>query len=133
MLKEIKLKTQKNDVCEITGQVKELVRESGAKDGLCIVYCPHTTASVVVTSRMDPAGFRDLIEETNRLVPTRIDFKHQLDTPTDASGHVKSAIYGISSVFIVSDGKLICGSSQGIFFFEFDGPRDRKVIVSILG
>lgn len=131
MLKEIKLKTQKDDVCEITEQVKELVVASGIEDGICLVYCPHTTASIIVTSRMDPAGFRDLVEETNRLVPTRIDFKHQFDTPTDASGHIKSAIYGISSVFIVQGGKLVCGSSQGIFFFEFDGPRDRKVFVSV--
>ncbi len=130
-MNEIRIKTKKDDLVEITNQVKELVKESGVQEGACIVYCPHTTAGVVVTSRMDPAGFEDIRDEVNRLVPTRIDFKHQLDTPTDASGHIKSLLLGVSNTFIVSDGKLLIGSSQGIFFAEFDGPRERKVVVRI--
>ena len=131
MLKEIKFRTCENDLFELTDNVKAIVEESGVKDGLCTVYCPHSTAAIVVTSRMDPKGFDDLRDEINRLIPTRIDFKHQLDTPTDASGHIKSTILGVSQTFIVNDGKLYLGSSQGIFFLEADGPRNRKVAVRV--
>lgn len=131
MLKEIKFRTCENDLFELTDSVRAIVEESGIKDGLCTVYCPHSTAAIVVTSRMDPKGFDDLRDEVNRLIPTRIDFKHQLDTPTDASGHIKSTLLGVSQTFIVNEGKLYLGSSQGIFFLEADGPRNRKVVVRV--
>lgn len=131
MVKEISFRTKEDGFHEITDQVEQIVRQSGVEEGTCIVYCPHTTASVVVASRMDPKGFEDICDEIKRLVPTRIDFKHQLDTPSDASGHVKSALLGVSGTFIISGGKLLIGSSQGIFFMEFDGPRNRKVVVRL--
>lgn len=133
MLKKYKISTSHNAVLNITEEVKRAVEESGIKEGICVVYNPHTTASLAVTSFWDPAGFEDLQDEICRLIPTRIDFKHQHDTPQDAAGHVKSAITGISIDFIVSEGKLLLGSSQGIFFLEFDGPRNRSFYVKVLG
>lgn len=133
MVKEIDFTTKQDDFLEITEKVKEVVRKSGMDEGTCIVYCPHTTASIVVASRMDPKGFDDICDEVKRLIPTRVDFKHQLDTPSDASGHVKSALLGVSVSFIISKGELIIGSSQGIFFMEFDGPRKRKVFIHVGG
>lgn len=133
MLKKYKIATTHKAVINITEEVKAAVEESGVKEGICIVYNPHTTASLAVTSFWDPAGFEDLQDEICRLIPTRIDFKHQHDTPQDAAGHVKSAITGISIDFIVTEGKLLLGSSQGIFFLEFDGPRNRSFIVKVLG
>ena len=88
MLKKFKLKTKYNEVCDITEQVKKTVEESGVKEGTCLVYNPHSTAGLAVFSPWDPDGFIDLDEEIRRLVPTRIDFKHQHDTPQDAAGHV---------------------------------------------
>ncbi len=131
MLKKFSLETQFNDVVNITEQVKAVVAESGVREGTCIVYNPHTTASLAVTSFWDPKGFEDLQDEICRLIPTKVDFKHQHDTPQDAAGHVKSAIVGISMPFIVSEGKLLVGSSQGIFFLEFDGPRKRQFFVKV--
>ena len=84
MLKKINISTKKDDIFEITSDVKKIVEESGVKEGTCVVYTPHTTAAIVVTSRMDPDGFDDLRDEVNRLIPTRVDFKHQFDTPSDA-------------------------------------------------
>lgn len=133
MIQEICFSTVKEDMYDLTPEIRKMVMDSGLREGTCVVYCPHTTASIVVTSRMDPAGFEDLKDEVSRLVPTRIDFKHQVDTPTDASGHIKSAIMGISATFFISERNLLIGSSQGIYFMEFDGPRKRKVWVRIAG
>lgn len=132
MFKKFNIETKFNDVINITEDVKSVVSESGVKEGLCVVYNPHTTASLAVTSFWDPAGFEDLQDEICRLVPTRVDFKHQHDTPQDAAGHVKSAIVGITQTFIIHEGKLVLGGSQGIFFLEFDGPRKRSFIVKTI-
>lgn len=132
MLKKFKISTQYNDVYDITESVKKTVEESGVKEGICVVYNPHSTAGITVFSPWDPDGFIDLDEEIRRLIPTRIDFKHQHDTPQDAAGHVKSALIGISNTFIVTDGKLLLGGSQGIYFLEFDGPRNREYIVKVM-
>ena len=131
MLKNFKIKTKYNEVYDITEHVKKAVEESGVKEGTCLVYNPHSTAGLAVFSPWDPDGFLDLDEEIRRLVPTRIDFKQQHDTPQDAAGHVKSALLGISGNFIVHEGKLLVGGSQGIYFLEFDGPRNREFFVKI--
>lgn len=131
MLKKVSLQTEYNSVVNITEEIKSAVSESGIREGTCIVYNPHTTASIAVTSFWDSKGFEDLQDEICRLIPTKVDFKHQHDTPADAAGHVKSAIVGISMPFIVTEGSLLLGSSQGIFFLEFDGPRKRQYFVKI--
>lgn len=132
MYREINLSTAKEDeLFEITDEIKKIVEESKVKEGSCTVFCPHTTASIIVISRMDPKGFEDVKDEIKRLVPTRVDFKHQLDTPTDAAGHIKCALLGVDKNFIIHDGRLVLGSSQGIFFMEFDGPRNRKIHVRV--
>lgn len=132
MLNEFAISTKMHDVYEITDSVKDAVLKSGVKEGTCVVFTPHTTAGIVVASRMDPDGFDDMRDEVRRLVPTRIDFKHQFDTPSDAAGHIKSMLLGITMTFIVTDGKLFLGGSQGIFFMEFDGPRNRKYYVKVV-
>lgn len=131
MFKKFNIETKFNDVINITEDVKNCVKESGVQEGICVVYNPHTTASLAVTSFWDPAGFEDLQDEICRLIPTKVDFMHQHDTPQDAAGHVKSAIVGISQTFIIHEGKLVLGGSQGIFFLEFDGPRKRQFIVKV--
>lgn len=131
MLLNFKIDTKYNEVMDITAKVKNAVEESGVKEGICLVYNPHSTAGLTVYSPWDPAGFVDLDEEIRRLIPTKIDFKHQHDTPQDAAGHVKSALLGISVSFIIHDGKLLVGGSQGIYFLEFDGPRNREFYIKI--
>lgn len=131
MLKNFQIKTKHRDVFSITDSVKEAVKESGVQEGICVVYTPHTTAALTLTSFWDPAGFEDLQDEICRLIPTRIDFKHQFDTPQDAAGHVKSSLVGTSLTFIVTGGSLLLGGSQGIYFLEFDGPRSREYYVKI--
>ena len=133
MIKKISLKTESaHSVVTLTDEVKKIVKESGVEEGLCIVYTPHTTAALTVTSFWDPKGFEDIQDEIRKLIPTRIDFKHQHDTPQDAAGHVKSSLIGISRNFFIENNELFVGHSQGIYFLEFDGPRNRECFVKIM-
>ena len=131
MLKNFKIKTQERDVVPLTDNIKSLVAESGIREGVCIVCTPHTTAGLTITSFWDPNGFLDLQDEICRLIPTRIDFKHQHDTPQDAAGHVKSSLIGVNMTLPIHEGKLLLGHSQGIYFLEFDGPRNREYFVKL--
>jgi len=126
------LETTKCGLLEITEKITEIVRKSGIKSGLVQIFIPHSTAGIVIISRMDALGFTDIEDEINRLIPTRIDFKHQFDTPADAAGHIKSALTGVSISVPIEDGSMQLGASQGIFFFEFDGPRQRQFHVQLI-
>jgi secondary thiamine-phosphate synthase enzyme len=97
-----------------------------------VVVVPHTTAAITVNSGLDPATPIDIIADVNRLVPKRVDFVHQYDTPADAAGHIKATLVGHSVTLIISNGKLLLGGSQSIMFYEFDGPRQRQVQVKII-
>lgn len=132
MLKTFNLETDRNGLYDITPLAETALVESGARSGLLLISVPHSTASVTVVSPWDPLGLQDVHEELCRLIPTRVDFKHQYDTPQDAAGHIKSSIVGHSRTFYIDDGKLGLGHSQKIFFWEFDGPRKRTVHVKVL-
>ena len=131
-LKRFSIVTKERDVLDLTESVKTFVEECGVLEGICTVYTPHTTAGLTLTSFWDPNGLVDLQDEVCRLIPTKIDFKHQHDTPQDAAGHVKSSLIGISLSLIIHEGKLLLGHSQGIYFMEFDGPRNREYFVKTL-
>ncbi|MCX2456019.1 secondary thiamine-phosphate synthase enzyme YjbQ [Lacticaseibacillus nasuensis] len=133
MLKKHQIKTTFNQLVPIHEVIKQDVKNSGVEEGLCVVYCPHTTAGLTITSRMDPRGLDDIQDEYTKLIPTRIDFKHQVDTPQDAAGHIKATLSGDSLSLIVTGGKLLLGGSQGIYFMEFDGPRSRNYFVKVIG
>jgi secondary thiamine-phosphate synthase enzyme len=128
-----RLATDRNGLFDITPQVLAALQESGVTEGLLVVSIPHTTAAVTVVSHWDPLGLEDIDDEIRRLVPTRVDFKHQADTPQDAAGHVKAAIVGHSRMFCVDKSELVLGSSQKIFFWEFDGPRHRTFHTQVIG
>ena len=133
MLKIIELQTPKGDaLVDITEAVKTILAESGIKDGLCALVVPHTTAGITINSGLDPATPEDIIADMMRLVPKRVDFIHQYDTPADAAGHIKATIVGHSLTLVISEGQLLIGSSQSILFYEFDGPRKRNVQVKII-
>jgi secondary thiamine-phosphate synthase enzyme len=132
LLSKIAIKTEKDSAVEITREVKEIVSQSGIASGLCVVFIPHTTAGLTITSFWDPKGLEDIQDEISRIIPTRIDFKHQHDTPQDAAGHVKSSLTGVTLTLIIDNSQLLLGHSQGIFFLEFDGPRSREYFVKIM-
>jgi secondary thiamine-phosphate synthase enzyme len=132
MAEKISFETFKNGVTNLTSQVKDIVDKSAQKDGICVVFTPHTTGALAITSFWDSLGHEDVQDEIRRLIPTRVDFKHQHDTPEDAAGHVKSAFIGVSLTVMVEDGTLLLGHSQGIYFLEFDGPRMRECFVKVI-
>jgi secondary thiamine-phosphate synthase enzyme len=116
----------------ITDKVKDLVKQVKVNNGMCFIFNPHSTASLTINSYLDPNTQVDLDNEIDRLIPTRVNFHHIFDTPADASAHIKASVVGSDLLLIIKDGELILGKSQGIFFWEFDGPRDRNVIIKIV-
>lgn len=133
MLNTLTLETPAGDaMVDITRHVKDAVAESGVDAGLCAIIVPHTTAGITVNSNMDPTTPEDVVAELKRLVPTRVDFAHQYDTPADAAGHIKATLVGNSLTLPIVDGELLVGWSQAILFYEFDGPRSRTVQVKII-
>ncbi len=132
-MKKINLSTERSGLFDITGQIENAILEDGIEEGFAVIWIPHSTAGITVISKMDPLGFEDIEDEIMRLIPTRVDFKHQFDTPTDAAGHIKSALMGVTLTVIIWEGKIQIGSSQGIYFFEFDGPRKRQIYIQTGG
>lgn len=132
-MEELKIQSDKHGVLDITNMIKGAIRKGNVENGLCCVFVPHTTAGLVIYSGIDPKGLLDLNETIKMLVPVRTDFHHQCDPPDDAAGHIKSALVGNSITFIIHGHDIILGESQYIYFYEFDGPRSRKVLIQAIG
>lgn len=124
--------TASQETVNLDEQLRALVAASGVAEGICHVYCPHSTAGLTINSALDSKTSQDILFEMNRLVPTRVDFFHTFDTPTDAAAHVKSSLIGVHVTSLIHEGRLMLGSSQSILFAEFDGPRNRQVYVKIV-
>ena len=117
------------DMVEITAQVQDAVAASGVQNGICVVYVPHTTAGVTINEHADPDVAADILHALAHVVPDLPGFRH-VEGNSDA--HAKAALIGTSQWLIVQDRRLKLGRWQGIFFCEFDGPRQRSVWVQVL-
>lgn len=113
---------------DITAQVRRVVAGSGVKNGLCHIYVPHTTAGVTVNEGADPDVTRDILDQMEKIAPQEGRYRH---AEGNADAHIRSAVVGISQVVPVAGGDLALGTWQSIFFCEFDGPRKRRVIVTV--
>jgi len=114
---------------DITQQVQQAVSESEVQEGLCYLFCPHTTAGLTLNENWDPAVQHDMGLVLDDLVPQRRDFRHG---EGNSPAHVKSSLMGASQMLFISGGRLMLGSWQGVYLLEFDGPRTRKVLVKIV-
>lgn len=124
------IKTDKHtQMKDITAQVQDAVRQSSVKDGLCVVFTPHTTAAVTINENADPDVVRDLNMELGKIIPWEDGYHH---IEGNSAAHLKSSLVGASEHIIIEDGRLLLGTWQGIYFCEYDGPRNRKVIVKIM-
>lgn len=133
MLKTVIIETPAGDaLLDITAEAKALVAQSDVKAGICALIVPHTTAAITLNSGLDPATPADIVADIKRLVPTRVDFIHQYDTPADAAAHIKATLVGNSITLAIDEGELLVGWSQSILFCEFDGPRKREIQVKII-
>ena len=117
------------EIVDLTSEVQGVVASSGVKDGLCLVFVPHTTAGVTINENADPDVREDLLAALRHAVPDSLPFAH---SEGNSPAHVKASLIGSSVTVIVDDGKLRLGTWQGIQFCEFDGPRDRKLYVQVL-
>lgn len=127
---EFSLRTERQNFYNITANVKRVVAESGVSDGLCTIFCPHTTAGITINENADPNVVKDLIFALDKTFPDRPEFRH---AEGNSSAHLKASAMGSSATVVIEKGKLILGTWQGIYFCEFDGPRIRKYYVKILG
>ncbi len=114
---------------DITDQVRKVVDESGIKDGLVHVFSMHTTAAVTINENADPAVETDILNTVNKIVPWDDHYKHM---EGNSAAHIKTSLFGPSEIIPLENGAMVLGTWQGIFFCDFDGPRNRKVNVKIL-
>jgi secondary thiamine-phosphate synthase enzyme len=118
------------DWINITGEVQKAVAASGVREGICVVFVPHTTAAVTINENADPDVPRDVNLALNAISPDRREFHH---SEGNSAAHTKSSLVGPSLTLIVTGGRLLLGTWQGIWFNEYDGPRTRKVCVRVMG
>ena len=122
----------KGRLVEITESVKEIVAASGVKTGMAVVCTPDVDAGVLITSFYDPKGHEDIIDDFVRIWPARDNF-HFEGSVTEGAAHSKSSIAGQSLDFIIENGEMALGGSQGIFFAEYADPRPREYYVKVFG
>ena len=113
----------------ITRAVQEVVDASRIENGVCYVFVPHTTAAVTLNEQADPSVVEDIAEQLEAIVPQHGNYHH---SEGNSPAHIKASLFGSSEMVMVDDGRLVLGTWQGIFFCEFDGPRNRSVLVKIL-
>jgi len=130
-LQTLSLKTERRtQLVDVTAQVQGVVASSGVSSGICYLYVPHTTAAITINECADPDVARDVEGALDRLIPAAGPYRH---SEGNSDSHVKSVLVGASQVIHVEGGKLVLGRWQGIFFCEFDGPRERLLQVKVVG
>ena len=127
---EISVSSKKrNEMIDITYDIQKLIDEENLIEGHLLVYVPHTTAGITINEGADPSVQRDIIETLKKLVPENAGYMH-MEGNSDA--HIKASLLGSSVTVIIKNKKLMLGTWQHIFFFEGDGPRNRKVYMDII-
>ncbi|MCL2411697.1 MAG: secondary thiamine-phosphate synthase enzyme YjbQ [Treponema sp.] len=130
-LGEFNLRTGgQTDWINITSEVQKIVSASDVREGICVVFVPHTTAAVTVNENADSDVPHDVNLSLNIISPDRREFRHG---EGNSAAHTKTSLVGPSLTLIVTNGRLLLGTWQGIWFSEFDGPRTRKVYVRVVG
>ena len=121
----------RNQMIDITSQVRSFVSQSGISDGDVIVYCPHTTAGITINENADPSVIHDILLTMEELIPhRRVGYRH---SEGNSDAHCKSSLFGCSEQVLIKDKSLSLGTWQAVFFCEFDGPRSRRVVLQIRG
>ena len=128
MILSVKTSTR-TELIDITSQIAKAVNKSGIRDGLCMLYVPHTTGAVTINESADPSVRGDIMMVLNQIVPWEANYKHM---EGNSPAHVKATLVGASELIAIENGALVLGTWQGVFFCEFDGPRTRKIHVRIL-
>jgi len=129
-MRELKVKSRKrNEMIDITSDIQKMINKENLKEGHIIVYVPHTTAGITINEGADPSVQRDIIETLKKIIPEDGDY-HHMEGNSDA--HIKASFLGSSIMVLVENKRLVLGTWQHIFFYEGDGPRNRRVHIDII-
>ncbi len=118
----------RTELVDITAEVSEVVSDCGVIEGICHVFVPHTTAGVTINENADPTVQRDILMELNKVIPFDDGYRH---SEGNSAAHIKASLMGSSATIPIESGVLRLGTWQGIYFCEFDGPRNRSVLVTV--
>jgi secondary thiamine-phosphate synthase enzyme len=121
--------TERNQFINLMPVVEPLVRQSGVQDGLAVIFCPHTTAAVTLNENADPDVTADIRRKLMSLVPQNNGYEH---AEGNSDAHVKSSVLGASETVIISQGRMVMGTWQSLYFCEFDGPRQRTLYIQVM-
>ena len=130
MLYEYTLSTRQEDFYNITPQLREAIAKSGVAGGRAIIYCPHTTAGITINENADPDVVRDLLLGLREAFPDRPQFRH---AEGNSAAHLKASVIGSGATVLIEGGKPLLGTWQGVYFCEFDPPRNRKFYIQVEG
>ena len=131
MAERIRVRTrEREELLDITGKVREVVRASGVADGVVHLWSLHTTCALTVNEGADPDVARDMVHALRRLVPQQGDYRHG---EGNSDSHVKTSLFGPGLTLLVEDGDLLLGIWQRVFLAEWDGPRTREIAVLVRG
>ncbi len=119
----------KADLQDITLEVQKAVQSSGVASGVCHIFVPHTTAGITLNEHADPSVVDDITTSLDTLAPENIRYRHM---EGNSPGHIKTSLIGSSVAVFVEDGQLVLGTWQGIFLCEFDGPRNRTILIKVI-
>jgi len=129
-MKKISIKSkQRCEFIDITNQIHQALSEAKMKDGICVVFCPHTTAGLTINENADPSVQKDIIKHLKKMIPENSGFLH---SEGNSDAHIKASLMGSSLNIIIESGNLVLGTWQGVYFCEFDGPRNRKCHIEII-
>lgn len=129
-MEQIKIKTlQRVEFIDITDKIENIVRKSEIMEGICILFVPHTTAGLTINENSDPDVKNDIRLKINKMIPCEEEYSHN---EGNSDAHIKSSLFGCSLNLIISSGKLALGIWQGIYFCEFDGPKNRNLFVKLI-
>ncbi|WP_102345823.1 secondary thiamine-phosphate synthase enzyme YjbQ [Bacillus sp. Marseille-P3661] len=122
--------TERDDMIEITDEIKNIVNSQSVKNGVVYIYCPHTTAGITINENADPDVVHDMLMVLDEVYPW--NHKKYLHAEGNSASHLKASTIGSSQVIVIENGNLILGTWQGVYFCEFDGPRSRSYFVKIM-
>ncbi|HAX18112.1 MAG TPA: hypothetical protein DCY00_05920 [Actinobacteria bacterium] len=126
----INIKTfQRVEFIDITSEIEKIIINSGTDSGIVSLFVPHTTAALTLNENADPSVKNDIKYKLNSLIPKNDNYTH---SEGNSDSHLKSSIFGPSLTLIISGRSLVLGTWQGVYFCEFDGPRNRKLYVKII-
>lgn len=120
---------KRNDFINITTQIKEIINNAKIAQGICVIFCSHTTAGLTINENADPAVCVDIIKHLNKIIPQDNNFAHN---EGNSDAHIKASLTGNSLTVIIENNELVLGIWQGIYLCEFYGPRSRQIHIKII-